>query len=645
MKKSIVMLAIVLVALSSCDKNNSSSSSTTNSSGNSSTNSIVSSDISTNTSSNSSTSSSITTPVTYISQAALDSLSGSMKIVGSYKIDAVKYGSDYDYVGSTVQIYEDDLYYCLETSSGTKVQELNLFDDDGLASARYLTEKNQIAEELLEDSDGNYLFWEDFENKLTNLVVTDFVYQEDGTYLCVNDEVSKTIGHHLYGYNEDMAKVTMVVVDEKVVKIDFATKRYMYDGVMYQDSGTFIISEHGSAKVPTISVRETTEEHEILATALEKLGLNYTTEVYAEITPYGYNTSTGGYTYYFVDDYVYVDNGEEESESFGYYFDAGTLYQFGVSDGESYFVDSTEGVNGDLSAIAFDLTTFATEMFTYQGDGVYTVEDDFAPVIGSLISIDNYGGYSTKVTIKLNEQSELDYIQYDFYVDGSNGGSGFYKYTFKDVDKTISPITLDGLLKTVAIIEKIPESIKGKWTVNIGDTAKTIRISGKKVYIDTNQARLVNCDGETLVVSLDDELYSFKVVDNGNSITAELTYNSASYVLSKIDDSKWQYQTIKDFVGSDIIPAFTSGTNYGFGTSEAGDGSEILAIEVSGDNASTAWEDEYIVDLTVAGFVQDTSYDYDDGYGYIFVAPDSSCFVQFFYNATYNVFAIYVYNI
>lgn len=644
MKKSIVMLATALVALSACNtnKNSSSSNLSTNSSGTSSTSLIVTNNSSTNPSSNSS---STPAPVTNISQAALDSLTGSMKLEGSYKIDAVKYGSDYDYVGTTVQIYEDDLYYCLESSGGTMVQELNLFNDEEFASARYLTEKNEVAEELLEDTEGNYYLWEEFENKLVNLETTDFVLQEDGTYLCVNDDAGKIVGHHLYGYEEDMTKVTMIVVDDKVVKIDFATERYMYDGVMYQDSGSFIVSEHGTAKVPTVSPRETTADHEVLATALQGLGLNYTTEVYAEITPYGYDTSKGGYTYYFVDDHVYIDNGGVESESFGYYFDAGTLYEFGVSNGESYFINLTEGITGDLSAFAFNLSTFAAEMFTYQGDGIYTVEDDFAPIIGYLVSIDNYGEYSNKVTIKLDENNKLEYIQYDFYVDGSSGGYGFYKYTFKDVETTVSPVSLDGLLKDVEIMRNIPDSIKGKWTVEIADTTKTVRISGKSVYIDAAQAQLVSCDGETLVVTVNDETYSFKVTDNGDSVTVTLDYASITYNISKVDDSKWDYQTVTAFVGSNIIPAFTGGTDYTFGYAEAGDGSPIIGIIVTGANASTAWEEEYIIDLTVAGFIQDTNYAYEDGYGYIFVAPDSSCFVQFFYDATVNEFAIYVHTI
>ena len=66
-------------------------------------------------------------------------------------------------------------------------------------------------------------------------------------------------------------------------------------------------------------------------------------------------------------------------------------------------------------------------------------------------------------------------------------------------------------------------------------------------------------------------------------------------------------------------------------------------IEVTGSDASTEWEEEYFIDLVVAGFYQDTSYAYEDGYGYIFVAPDSSCIVQFFYYAEANVFVIYIY--
>ena len=55
------------------------------------------------------------------------------------------------------------------------------------------------------------------------------------------------------------------------------------------------------------------------------------------------------------------------------------------------------------------------------------------------------------------------------------------------------------------------------------------------------------------------------------------------------------------------------------------------------------WEEEYFIDLVVAGFYQDTSYAYEDGYGYIFVASDSSCIVQFYYYSEADVFCIYIY--
>ena len=79
------------------------------------------------------------------------------------------------------------------------------------------------------------------------------------------------------------------------------------------------------------------------------------------------------------------------------------------------------------------------------------------------------------------------------------------------------------------------------------------------------------------------------------------------------------------------------------GYQELDDGSHIYAVEITGADCSTAWEDEYFIDLVVAGFIQDNSYSYEDGYGYIFAAPDSSCLVQFFYVPDVNTFVIYIY--
>ena len=116
-----------------------------------------------------------------------------------------------------------------------------------------------------------------------------------------------------------------------------------------------------------------------------------------------------------------------------------------------------------------------------------------------------------------------------------------------------------------------------------------------------------------------------------------------TYEVTKVNDSMWKYKEIADYVGSDVVPAFTSGTDYNFSLAPLNDGSYVYAIEVSGPDASTEWEEEYFIDLATAGFYQDTSYDYDEGYGYIFVASDSSCVVQFYYYSDANVFRIYIY--
>ena len=641
MKKGLLMTAFALAALVSCNNGGNSSSGSTNSA--SSSNQITPS-VSTNSTADKPSSSSPSVEVTNISEEALDSLKGSLKLTGSYKLDAVKYGSDYDYVLEAIEIYNGDEFYSYQTMGGEVVSELNLFNDDGFASSRTLTEMNVISEELLTDANGEYYLWEEsFINNLSSLEVTDFELQKDGKYLCTDVEAGIEIGKFLIGSEEKMSKLTLVVKDDKVVKIDFLTERYMIKGVLYQDSGSFVVSDHGTAEVPTITPRETTVEHTVLAAALEEINLNYTAEVDVEITPYGYETSTGRYTYYFADDRVFVDNDGSEADSFGYYFDAGTLYEFGIKDGESYFLSVTPNSFLDLTVVAHNLSSFAPEMFTYLGEGVYVVEDSYAPIIGKLVSIDNYGEYSNRVSIKLDENNKLESIQYDFFVDGYDGGVGFYKYTFKEVGTTELPISLDGLFNDIEIIRNIPNGIKGKWNVDIDGTNTIVRISKTSVYFGTTQAKLVSCDGEKLVVELNDETYEINFVNNGTAYELSIVKGEKTYEVTKVDDSMWKYKEIADYVGSDVVPAFTSGTDYNFALAPLDDGSYVYAIEVSGPDASTEWEEEYFIDLATAGFYQDTSYDYDEGYGYIFVASDSSCIVQFYYYPEANVFRIYIY--
>lgn len=643
MKKGLLSITFALVALTACNGGGNSSKVSTNSSSSNPTPSI-SQPSSTSSSTNSSTSTS--SPVvqqTYISEAALNSIKGSIKLTGSYKIDAVRYGSDYDYVFEAIQVYDEDQYYCYQTMAGEVIADLNLFNDDGFAATRTLTEKNVVSEDLLEDKNGEYFLWEEsFVNNLGSLETTDFVLQEDGKYSCVDVEAGIELGKLLIGTEEKMSKMTLVVKEDKVVKIDFVTERYMDSAVLYQDSGSFVVSDHGTAEVPEVTPRETTEDHRVLAAALAEIELNYTAKVEAEITPYGYETSTGEYTYYFEDECVYVDGGTEE-ESFGYYFDAGALYEYGVNNGESYFIGVTDGVFADLSFVAHNLSTFAAEMFTYVGEGVYKVTDEYAPIIGSLVSIDNYGEYSNEVTITLDENNKLSSIQYNFFVDGYSGGYGFYKYTFSNVGTTTAPISLDGLLEDIQVIKNIPSAITGKWYTSIQGKEVTIRISKSSVFIDTTQAMLISCDSSVLVVSVDDVLYELHFENNGTDTELNLVLQGETYELVKADDSKWNYQVIAEYVGSDIVPAFTSGDEYTFGYQELDDGSHIYAVEITGADCSTAWEDEYFIDLVVAGFIQDNSYSYEDGYGYIFAAPDSSCLVQFFYVPDVNTFVIYIY--
>ena len=293
MKKGLLMTAFALAALVSCNNGGNSSSGSTNSA--SSSNQITQS-VSTNSTADKPSSSSPSVEVTNISEEALDSLKGSLKLTGSYKLDAVKYGSDYDYVLEAIEIYNGDEFYSYQTMGGEVVSELNLFNDDGFASSRTLTEMNVISEELLTDANGEYYLWEEsFINNLSSLEVTDFELQKDGKYLCTDVEAGIEIGKFLIGSEEKMSKLTLVVKDDKVVKIDFLTERYMIKGVLYQDSGSFVVSDHGTAEVPTITPRETTVEHTVLAAALEEINLNYTAEVDVEITPYGYETSTGRY--------------------------------------------------------------------------------------------------------------------------------------------------------------------------------------------------------------------------------------------------------------------------------------------------------------------------------------------------------------
>lgn len=640
MKKGLLSITLTLVALSACNGGGNSSKGSTNSS------SLPSISQSSSSSSLTSSSTSTSSPVvqkTYITETALNSIKGSIKLTGSYKIDAVRYGSDYDYVLEAIQIYSEDQYYCYQTMAGEVIADLNLFNDDGFAATRTLTEKNLVSEDLLEDTNGEYFLWEEsFVNNLGSLETTDFVLQEDGKYACVDVEAGIELGKLLIGTEEKMSKMTFVVKEDKVVKIDFVTERYMDSGVLYQDSGSFVVSEHGTAEVPEVTPRETTEDHRVLAAALAEIGLNYTAKVDAEVTPYGYDTSTVEYTYFFEDECVYVDGGSE-AESFGYYFDAGALYEYGVNNGESFFVGVTDGVFADLSFVAHDLSTFAAEMFTYIGDGVYKVTDEYAPIIGSLISIDSYGEYTNEVTITLDENNKLNSIQYNFFVDGYSGGYGFYKYTFSNVGTTTAPVSLDGLLEDIQVIKNIPSSISGKWYASIEGKEVTIRISKSSVFIDTTQAMLISCDSSVLVVSIDDVLYELHFEDNGTTVEINLVLQNQTYNLVKADDSKWDYQALAEYVGSDVVPAFTSGEEYTFGYQELSDGTYVYAVEITGAECSTAWEEEYFIDLVVAGFIQDNSYSYEDGYGYIFAAPDSSCLVQFFYVPDVNTFVIYIY--
>lgn len=407
--------------------------------------------------------------ITYISEAALASIQGKVKIAGNYTLDYPDYSLTFHNYIET--IFDIDKVHQYEYSIDDQKETYNVtfFNKNGYATINTIGIDNVIVEDISKE------LFADYDNPFTDLTTTDFILnEEDGYYYLGKDlnEVAATIT----GWEEEIVEFKVKVENDKVTEICIATGLISDGHDYYMSVYVLDVTEHATATVEEVKPYEHVSAHDDLKVALEKIGYNYTInhldheEGYEDIE----------YTSYVLDKLTYCGYQEEDGAgnliSYGYLEKDGYVYEFSydgttVTIGDALDYSSIRGIQGDFSS-------FAPEVFEYIGDGRYVARNsDIATEVAYLIGYDRdvkmLGNYATSLEIVI-KNNVLYQVIFDYYVYGTEGK---VVLTYSDFETTICPISLDN-------IEQVTVFDRYAGTYNSEDNAHTVVIADQKITID-----------------------------------------------------------------------------------------------------------------------------------------------------------------